>query len=61
MATLTIGGALLGGWLDARFATGHLLLLAGLFGGATLGMVSLFRGLTRLQRDDDDRPPDPPE
>lgn len=61
MATMTIVGALLGRWLDSRFSTGNALLLVGLFGGFTLGMVSLFGTLARLEGDDDDRPPDPPQ
>lgn len=62
MAASTIVCAGLGGWLDARLATGHGLLLVGLFGGFTLGMVALFRGLSRIQpSDEDERPPDPPK
>jgi F0F1-type ATP synthase assembly protein I len=60
MAVLTIGGGLLGRELDARLATDPWLLLAGLFGGFVMGMVALFRELTRLGTDDDEqRPPDP--
>jgi F0F1-type ATP synthase assembly protein I len=62
MGVLTILGALAGWWLDARFDTGRGLLLVGLFGGFTLGMVALFRYLSRPEpSDDDQRPPDPPQ
>lgn len=57
MAVLTIGGALLGRELDARWATEPWLLVAGLFGGFVVGMVALSRELIRLGTDDDEADP----
>lgn len=59
MAVSTVVGAGLGRWLDARFDTEPWLMVLGLFGGFASGLTVLFTGITRLQREDDDEPPDP--
>jgi F0F1-type ATP synthase assembly protein I len=57
----TFGLGFLGYELDARFHTEPWLLLTGFVGGFAVGMILFFRGLARLQADDDDEPSDPPE
>jgi hypothetical protein len=54
MAVLTVLGGLLGQQLDARFATGPWLMTAGFVGGFVVGLLTLFQGLQRLFRTDDD-------
>ena len=52
----TLGGALLGRWLDERLSTSPLLVVAGFLGGALLGAVADWRLISRfLVRLDEDR------
>jgi hypothetical protein len=54
MAVVTVLGGLLGQQLDARLDTGPWLTTAGFGGGFVVGMLTLFKGLNRLFRTDDD-------
>ena len=53
MAVVTVVGAVLGRELDARLATAPWLLLIGLFGGFSAGMVAMVRGLSQIGSDDE--------
>lgn len=59
MAVSAALGAWLGRQLDARFDTAPWLLVTGLMLGFAAGLAALFTGIHRLQREDDDEPPDP--
>ena len=52
----TLGGALLGRWLDAQLGTNPLFVMVGFLGGALLGAVAdwrlISRFLDRLKRQD---------
>lgn len=55
----SIGGLWLGSWLDGRLGTGPWLFLLGALLGFGVGLLRLFQGITRLQKEDDDPPDDP--
>ena len=48
-AILIIGGLYLGQWLDGRFGTAPVLFFVGVFGGAALGIYSMYRKLKAAQ------------
>jgi ATP synthase protein I len=50
IALLSVGGGLLGRWLDVRFQTGVRLTLTLLFLGATLGAVIAWNAIQRTRR-----------
>lgn len=61
MTVSTALGAWLGSQLDSRFATDPWLFFAGIFSGFAIGLVALFKGITRLQPPDDDESSHPPQ
>ena len=61
MAVSTAALGWLGHWLDTRFETAPWLLVIGISLGFSAGMFALFKGLSRLNPDDDDESPHPEE
>jgi F0F1-type ATP synthase assembly protein I len=49
LAVCIIGGLYLGQWLDRRFSTAPWMLFIGVFGGAALGIYSMYRKLMAAQ------------
>ena len=58
--SFALGGALVGAGVDRWLETGRWFTVILLFCGFAVGIVQLFRGLTRFSNDTDAHPPDPP-
>ena len=51
MSLLIVAAAFAGRWLDEKLNTSPFLLIVGIFGGLTLGMMRLLQTLQTLDRD----------